>query len=339
MHAVLKKNIPIKGALELTYRCNLRCKHCYGMMDSPLKEMDYNTIARILDEIKKAGCLWLLVTGGEPLIRRDFLKIYTYAKQQGFLVTIFTNATLITAELARLFAMYRPFMIEVSMYGFSKHTYELVTTGGGSFYDTLNGIGLLRAYNIPFRIKMPVLNINKNDLGKVKKFADSLRVDFRCDPIIHPRINGDMSPYKYAVSLKGIKIMDREYSNSQITTCGEAKINLLLQKKRYIYFSCGAGMNFFSINPYGQLKLCMLSGYPSYNILQNSFNKGWKRYFQGNNNIFLRSRYRYKSKNCTNCDMLVGCKICPGWWKDKRGKDIFMPNPYLCRIAGFTNNQ
>jgi len=54
----------------------------------------------ILDEVADAGCLWLLITGGEPLLRPDFRDIYMYAKRKGFLITLFTNGTLLDADIA-----------------------------------------------------------------------------------------------------------------------------------------------------------------------------------------------------------------------------------------------
>lgn len=338
VHVNLKKAVPVKGALELTYRCNLRCKHCYSMVDSPMPEMNRDSIIYLLDELKKAGCLWLLITGGEPLIRNDFLDIYTYAKKQGFLVTVFTNATLINTKLIKAFSMHRPFMIEVSMYGFSEYTYNLVTGRKESFNDTLRGIKLLKLYNIPFKIKMPVLNINKDDLGKVKVFADNLKVAFRYDAIIYPRLNGDISPYRYSVSPEEIKALDSGYRNFEAIKCGTERNKLFPKKKRYIYFTCGAGMNFFSIDPYGKLKLCMLSGYPGYNVLKNSFGEGWKKYFL-RNNIFILNKHRQKKKKCINCDIITSCNICPGWWKDKGGKDMFLPVDYLCRVAKLRTNK
>jgi len=98
------RRVPLKGSLELTLQCNLRCKHCYldGVHDGIPGEQELSTEEwyDILDQLADAGTLWLLMTGGEPFARSDFLDIYTYAKKRGFLITIFTNGTLITPEIA-----------------------------------------------------------------------------------------------------------------------------------------------------------------------------------------------------------------------------------------------
>src|SRR4030042_3273966 len=93
---ILSRRIPTDGSIEVTARCNLRCVHCY--INLPLndhaaqeKELSYKEFCNIIDQIVDEGCLWLLLTGGEPFIRQDFLDIYTYAKKKGMLITIFTN--------------------------------------------------------------------------------------------------------------------------------------------------------------------------------------------------------------------------------------------------------
>ena len=98
------QRIPISGSLEVTMRCNLRCQHCYIPIEQRAshkdQELSQEEIERILDQISDAGCLWLLLTGGEPLLRRDFLDIYIYAKRKGLILTLFTNGTLITPRIA-----------------------------------------------------------------------------------------------------------------------------------------------------------------------------------------------------------------------------------------------
>ncbi len=107
------KRVPISGSLELTFRCNLRCQHCYvshGHNGIPRQqELNTSEIQRIIDEVVDAGCLWFLITGGEPLVRRDFLDIYTYAKRKGLIITLFTNGTLITPRIADYLAEWTVF--------------------------------------------------------------------------------------------------------------------------------------------------------------------------------------------------------------------------------------
>jgi len=94
---ILAKRIPVQGSLELTFRCNLRCVHCYCNLaasdrEAVKNELTTGEIYHTLDQIAAAGCLWLLITCGEPLLRRDFQEIYAYAKKRGFVTTVITPA-------------------------------------------------------------------------------------------------------------------------------------------------------------------------------------------------------------------------------------------------------
>src|SRR5574340_1243302 len=99
-----KNRVPVSGALELTKRCNLRCAHCYiGSLrtcsSGSRPEMEMEKVLSLIDEICDAGCLSLLITGGEPLLRPDFGRVYTRARENGMMVTVFTNGTLIDKEI------------------------------------------------------------------------------------------------------------------------------------------------------------------------------------------------------------------------------------------------
>src|SRR5438874_13536270 len=90
---------PLNGTIEITRRCPLVCAHCYnnlpmGDRKAQLEELTAADHRRLLDAVADMGTLWLLFTGGEIFARPDFLEIYTHAKRNGFLVTLFTNGTL-----------------------------------------------------------------------------------------------------------------------------------------------------------------------------------------------------------------------------------------------------
>ncbi len=108
------------------------------------QEMTFQEHVALLDDLAELGCLWILYTGGEIFARRDFLDIYTEAKKRGFLITLFTNGTMITPRIADHLAEYRPFAIEITLYGATRETYEALTQIPGSFDRCMNGIRLLQ---------------------------------------------------------------------------------------------------------------------------------------------------------------------------------------------------
>ena len=96
------RRVPMTGGIALTHRCNLKCIHCYAGPEhnsSQKQEPSTERWLELIDEIADAGCLFLLLTGGDPMVRSDFAGIYRHAKESGMMVTVFTNGTLINSEI------------------------------------------------------------------------------------------------------------------------------------------------------------------------------------------------------------------------------------------------
>src|SRR5207253_6915596 len=122
----------LEASIEVTRRCPLECRHCYNNLDmadqqARNRELSKEEHFQLLDQLADLGCLWLCYTGGEIFARKDFLEIYTQAKKKGFLVTLFTNGTLITEKTADYLREWPPFSIEITLFGRTKETYEALT--------------------------------------------------------------------------------------------------------------------------------------------------------------------------------------------------------------------
>src|SRR5215208_5278455 len=155
-----KEREPLSCLFELTPTCNLRCHFCYVALD-PYKGPYLSTaqVCGILDRIADAGVLWLTFTGGEIFSRKDFPAIYHYAKEKGFLVTLFSNATMVNESIAEMLRASPPFAMEVSIYGADQEHYEGTTGIKGSFARFVRGIRLLQEANVPLTLKTPFSDI------------------------------------------------------------------------------------------------------------------------------------------------------------------------------------
>src|ERR1700675_2416904 len=90
----LKLGIPLSVQLDLTYRCNERCVHCY-LDHEDHGEMTTSEIRDLLDQLAEAGVFFLTLSGGEILMRKDFFEILEYARALLFCIKLKTNAVLI----------------------------------------------------------------------------------------------------------------------------------------------------------------------------------------------------------------------------------------------------
>jgi MoaA/NifB/PqqE/SkfB family radical SAM enzyme len=177
-----RERIPLNGSLEVTARCNLRCEHCYlpfsERKGSKEAELSLPEIQRLFSEIAEEGCLWLLLTGGEPFLRQDFLDIYDDAKKKGFILTLFTNGTLINESIADHLAEWRPIAIEISLYGATQEIYERVTGIPGSYSRCMHGIELLLERGLPIKLKSVLMTLNQHELEQMRQQSQGLGLEF-----------------------------------------------------------------------------------------------------------------------------------------------------------------
>lgn len=323
---IAAKRALIGGSTELTFRCNLNCAHCYVAYDPQKKEMTYKEVCRILDEITEAGCLWLLISGGEPFMRDDILDIYTYAKKKGLLITLFTNGTLITPEIADYLKEWPPFSVEITLYGITKETYERVTGVAGSFERCMKGINLLLKRKIPLKLKTTVMILNYHELWKIKKYVEDLGVEFRFDAVLSPKLDGSKEPCKLRISPEEVVKLDladeerlKEWKEFCKKFWGPAESDRL--------YNCGAGLTSFHIDPYGQMSICAMSRSPNYDLLRKSIRDEWCDFVDR-----IREEKPKGDYQCAKCDLYSLCDCCPGAVQLENGNPE-IPVEYLCKIA------
>ena len=194
----VRNRVPLTGSIDLTYRCNFQCVHCYIGDRSrhhfvSQDELDTGQWLRIIDEIVEAGCLYLLISGGDPLLRSDFCEIYTYARTRGLIITIFTNGTTLTEEILATWKQYPPRMVEITLYGATERTYSSVTGRKDSLAVCLHNAATLLENRICIGFKTILMTLNIHEFKQMEEIAARLGVKFRHDGDIFPRFDGDHS--------------------------------------------------------------------------------------------------------------------------------------------------
>ena len=147
-----KLGIPVSGTFELTPRCNFNCKICYVHLSRQeqqargreLTAQEWISLGR---QACDRGMVFLLLTGGEVLIRPDFPEIYQALKKMGLILTVNTNGYLLRGELLELFRQDPPSRVNITLYGTSNETYENLC-GIGAYEMVLENIKALRASGI-----------------------------------------------------------------------------------------------------------------------------------------------------------------------------------------------
>ena len=286
---------------------------------------------KLLDELAQLGCLWLLYTGGEIFARKDFLEIYTYAKKKGFLITLFTNGTLIGERTADYLRQWPPFAIEITLYGRTKETYEALTGIPDSYERCLRGIALLRDRGLPLKLKTVPTTVNKHEVLAMRQFAEEeLHLEFKFDSLINPRIDCSQSPLAVRLSPEEVVALDLHSSKvaAEFRKLAEeeAKHPPALANIETTY-SCGGGMNSFAIDPYGHMSICVLSHQETYDIRSGSVEDGWKQFL-----LRVRTRARKTISKCVSCRLHSLCSMCPANGELENG-DPESPVEFLCEVA------
>ena len=267
----LPERFPISCQWEITCRCNLHCVMCYtdcfNRPDAIREELSTAEILRIMDELAEAGTLELCLTGGEPLARPDFFQLYEHAIRCGFLVTVFSNGTLITETHADRFAALRPHRIEISLHGITRETFEHITLGQGSYDRCLQAIGLLLDRQIPLVLKSTAMTLNHHEILEVKRYVESLgTVKYKLGEEMRPELDGGGGPFQYALSEQDLAELNQQDSDLQRDACRHDSLEPP---------PCRSGMHSFHIDAYGQLQLCSGNRKQSYDLRERSFQNGF----------------------------------------------------------------
>jgi len=330
------ERVPLQVTIEVTRRCPLECLHCYnnlpmGDVEARQREMSKEEHFRVLDELVEMGCFWVLYTGGEIFARKDFLEIYTYAKKKGFLVTLFTNGTIINEQIADYLAEWPPFAIEITLYGRTRETYEALTAIPGSYDRCLRGIKLLKERGLPLKLKTVATSINKHEVMAMRRFAEEeLGVEFKMDGQINPRIDCSQSPLAVRLTPEEVVALDmsapKGVAEYRRLAQHDAENPPSLSQVDTVYF-CGGGMNGFAINAYGEMGICVISQQETFSVRDDGVRRVWEGAL-----LQLRSRKRTRMTKCVECRIQSLCGMCPANGEMENG-DRESPVDFYCQVA------
>jgi radical SAM protein with 4Fe4S-binding SPASM domain len=317
----VKDNVPLSANFELTYRCNLRCSHCY-VVDRGEKELSFSEITGILDQLAEENCLFLTLTGGEAFLREDFLDIARYGHRKGFALKVFSNGTLINESVVRDMAGLKPLKVGISIYGADAATHDRLTGVPGSFKRSRRALRLLNKHGVFSIVKCLLMKENVAQLEKMEKLAREMGTTFEFDPIVTPRNDGNRDPLNHQIDEADLhRLLYQEMDvpgkiNQRVRPSTESAI-------------CGAGRDSCCISPGGEVYPCVaLPTMPLGNLRRQSFVDIWR----GAEATKLRKFSFADLNQCNACPELDYCTRCWGLAAVESG-DHLGPAYINCRIA------
>ncbi len=276
---------PLNGTLELTARCNLHCKMCFIRIDKKRilelggRERTSREWILMAKEILEAGTGALLITGGEPMLRPDFVEIYEAIAKMGFMLTLYTNATLITDEIMEVLQQYPPHSIGITVYGASPGTYEKVTGSANAYYKMLEGVDKLKQLPSFLTIRTTIIKDNLKDLRQMTEWAYGIKEDvsFQVSRVVTKPVRGGvgsveecrLSPIE---SMKMLQDRRMEYTIKPLIKLLKEDADGFVEKMKALnldkdhkqdnktLYGCNAGMTSYTISWDGKLLGCQMLG-------------------------------------------------------------------------------
>ena len=321
----LREGVPVAVAIAPTYRCNFDCVHCFSRSSAdPASELSRDTWLRLLDEMAECGCLFLLITGGEPLLRPDFGDLYRHARERGMIVTVFTNASLLNESHIRLFKEYPPRLVEVSVYGLSGPVHREVTGVAGEAEGCREAILALHRAGVRLALKTVPMKANQGEFEDIRGWAHSLGVPFRYDSCIMPRLDGGREPV--AQRLPVAEGVDLEFSDPRrLRQWQEVHRRGPMAGGGGPLYRCSAGRTLAFVGPDGALHPCVAATHRAYRAAGVSFTESWREMHREMASLKTR-----EDSACARCDKFLYCAPCVAFRHlDAGGEELACE--YLCQ--------
>lgn len=303
----LELGIPISVHLDVTYRCNERCIHCYLDHDDH-GEMTSAEIKHVLDQLYEAGVFFLVLSGGEVFMRRDLLEIVEYARRLQFNVKIKTNAVMIGEAEATKLRELGVEQVQISLYSHRPEVHDAITKLPGSFRRTVKAIHFLKSKRVKVTLANVLMTANMFDSAGMIALARELDVPYTLDPTITPKIDGDMSILALRAPGTQLKEVFRtpELVGNVEEFCAPPPPPAEDFKEDY---PCSAGHTACYISPYGDVFPCVQFPIPSGNVRRQKFIDIWQNSPELNE---VRSIRAGDLPTCSACSHVGTCTRCPG---------------------------
>lgn len=332
-----QKRLPLGGSLELLPLCNMNCAMCYVRLSR--EEMERKGRIRSAGEwldlasyMKKQGVLFLLLTGGEPLLYPEFKELYLRLLDMGFIITINSNGTLMDKAWADFFAGHRPRRINITLYGKDGATYKNLCHYEEGFERTIYGIKLLRERNVDVKLNGSITKFNKDDLGELIRIANELDVPISIDTYMYPAARERDCGFCENARLEAGEAGKAKVKAAQLLLNEEKfeeyRCQMLLKGNQEVgegsdcSVRCRAGRSSFVVNWQGLMTPCIMLQEPCVNVFNQGFEESWEYMVEEIEKIRVSSR-------CASCRRRNVCPTCAACALLETGSYDQVPK-YLC---------
>lgn len=272
---------PLNAAIELTQRCNIRCRHCYNFDRDeprtlscegvePKPELASDEILALIDSLAAAGCLFLTLTGGEALLHPDLFAFLSRARDRNMAVQLLTNGLLLRPGMASELARYPNLLgVSISLYGATAEVHDGITQSPGSFERTWAGARLVRDRGIAVRLKFIVMKQNAHEVEAMMAGAEVAGFAYTLDLTITARHDGTRGSLETRIEAPQLA---RLYRGPLRPLLPRGPARTISSEE----FACNCARGNCAISAQGDVFPCISVPIAAGNIRQQSFAEIWK---------------------------------------------------------------
>ncbi|HXN97882.1 MAG TPA: radical SAM protein [Candidatus Acidoferrales bacterium] len=334
----VERHLPWSVHVDLTYRCNERCVHCY-LDHEDHGEMKTDEIKNVLEQLAQSGTLFLTLSGGEIFLRNDLFELLEFARSLHFDISLKTNALLIDAERARKLRGLSVRRIQISIYSAEPEVHDAITKVRGSLERSLTAIRFLQAEGLQVKIACPLMKQNLMAYRNVQALAEGLGVPYVLDMTITPKMDGDMSLLQLRNSVQDLLPILQDTTLNPPSSSPEhlheaplamgSATSSGIESQAYEDIPCSAGHNSCYISPYGDVFPCVQMPVATGNLRQQRFDEIW---FGSPEMNRVRAVRESQLPVCSKCSIRQYCERCPGL-AQMEGGDLLGAYERACDLA------
>jgi radical SAM protein with 4Fe4S-binding SPASM domain len=322
-----RKFVPLNASIELTLRCNIRCLHCYNFdRDEPRAtdkpELSTEEILRVMEDLRAAGCLFLMLTGGEALSHPDLFLFIEHARKLNMSVQLLTNGTMLKPGVAARLGTFENLLgVSVSVYGATAEVHDSITQMPGSFRRTWDGIASLRSAGVAVRVKFILMRQNAHEAEAMRAEADRRGLPYIMDLTITSRHDGTHGSLATRIDRGQLEAL---YRGPLADLAIRAP-----QKHTDETFPCNCARGNVGITSTGDVVPCISVPWPAGNVREQPFAEIWNR-----SPVFQKIRgYKIADyEHCAPCEHQGYCRRSRGAALTASGSYTGI-DPFICAQA------
>lgn len=315
--------VPLQASLELTYRCNERCRHCYidKFWDDPKRVLSLDQWKIVLDKLRDAGTLYLSLMGGEAMLNPHFWEICEYAKQKGFHISMITNGLKIkNQETADRLAKSGLKVATMSIYSLEDEIHDHMTKVRGSLKLTMQALNFLQNAGVKVGVNCLLTKHNIDNVFDLMEYFVAKGIEVREDPTVTPGFNGKTDILELRASKEQLIKFYHERAKRWPHSLAKGPAP---QPEDYL---CNVGKGKCAITPYGEILSCIDVRIPLGNLVQESFDSLW------NSPEINKWRFTKVKDVAVSADCSNPCEACPAMSMQENG-DIHTPTAHDVRLS------